>query len=130
MIRYLTKEELVMINVILIKKYSPSEQIKVVSPELLDSAINRPKQSAFGKDMYESIFEKGAALFESLAQNHAFISANKRVAFVGLVQFLKYNGYNLTMTQEEAESFTLDIVMHNCDFKGIVLEIKKNTKRI
>lgn len=54
---------------------------------LLDSAVNRPKQSAFGEDVYITICEKASALFHSLALNHAFHNANKRTAFTSMVQF-------------------------------------------
>lgn len=48
--------------------YSPKEPIGVKEPGLLDSAINRPKQSVFGNDAYPSIYEKAAALFEFIAK--------------------------------------------------------------
>lgn len=110
--RYLTDKEVIAINVAAIKKYSPGELLGVKDPGLLDSAINRPKQSAFGSDAYPSIYEKAAALFESIAQNHVFYNANKRTAFVSLVVFLRYNGYKLMITTEEAVAFTLGVVNH------------------
>jgi death-on-curing protein len=130
MIRFLTIEEVVMINHIAIKKYSPDEMIGVKSVDLLESAVNRPKQSAFGKDAYKTIFEKAAALFESLAQNHPFHNANKRVAFLSMLQFIKYNGYNLVMSQKEAEIFTFDVVLKKINTKEISEKIKKNCKKI
>lgn len=111
-IRYLTEAELVAMNQIIISIYSLGEIVGVKSPELLDSAINRPRQSAFGNDAYKTIFEKTAALFESLAQNHAFHNANKRVAFSAAVQFLRYNRYKFIMNPKEAETFTIDVVQH------------------
>lgn len=81
MTRFLTEQEAIMLNMHLIQTGSPDEQMGVKFPELLDSAINRPQQSAFGEDAYPTIFTKAAALFESLAKNHAFHNANKRTAF-------------------------------------------------
>ena len=65
--------------------------IGVKSPSLLDSAVMRAQSSAFGEEAYLSIFEKAAALFESLGQNHPFQNANKRTAFTALVIFLRFN---------------------------------------
>ena len=46
------------INSTVVKLYSPSERIGVKDYTMLDSAINRTKQSAFGEDAYKTIFEK------------------------------------------------------------------------
>ena len=130
MIRFLTIEEVIMINHFVIKKYSPEEMLGVKSKDLLESAVNRPKYSLFGKDAYETIFEKAAALFESLAQNHPFHNANKRVAFLSMLQFIKYNGYYLTMSEKEAELFTFEVVLKKIKFEGITKKIKENCKKL
>lgn len=49
---------------------------------LLLSAINRPFQTFDGKELYQSPFEKAAALGESLIINHPFVDGNKRTAFI------------------------------------------------
>ncbi|QQK74604.1 type II toxin-antitoxin system death-on-curing family toxin [Salicibibacter cibarius] len=109
--RFLTVKEVEAINQYIILKYSPGEPIGVKSLDLLESAVYRPQQSAFGEDAYPTVYEKTAALFESLAQNHPFYNANKRTAFISLTQFLYYNGYDFEMTsQKEQENFTVDVV--------------------
>ncbi|OGO81284.1 MAG: death-on-curing family protein [Clostridiales bacterium GWC2_40_7] len=125
--RYLAEEELVLLNKLLIKKYSPHEISGVKFPDLLNSAVNRPKQSVLGEDAYKTIFEKATALFESLAQNHPFHSANKRVAFVGMVQFLRYNNYKFSMNPKAAEDFTLSVVVHKYGFNEITEIIKTHS---
>lgn len=82
----------------------------VKDPALLDSAINRPKQSAFGDDAYPTISHKAAALYSSIAQNHAFHNANKRTAFAAMKQFLWVNGYQFLAPQKVAEDFTVELV--------------------
>ena len=52
------------------------------------------------------------SLFESLAQNHVFHNANKRTAFLPLLQFLGYNGHTFVMNQEQAEDFVVDVMNH------------------
>lgn len=127
--RYLTVEELIAINKYVIQRFSPNEQIGVKSPELLDSAVNRPRQSAFGEGAYKTIFEKAGALYESIAQNHAFQNANKRTAFVALTQFLYYNGYDFGMkTQKDQEDLTVDVVNKKYTFKDLVSIIQENSR--
>ena len=100
---YLTTNQVIAINTVQIRLYSPKEQIGVKDPGLLDSAINRPKQSVFGQDAYPFIYEEAAALFESIAKNHAFHNANKRTALASLIVFLKINHYRWTMGIEEEQ---------------------------
>jgi death-on-curing protein len=68
------------------------EVIGVKDPNLLDRAINNPLATMFGKPLYEDIFEKAVALFESIAKNHTFHNANKRTAFACMTYFLFING--------------------------------------
>ncbi|MEC1716264.1 type II toxin-antitoxin system death-on-curing family toxin [Schinkia azotoformans] len=127
---YLTINQVITINTIQIRLYSPDEQLGVKGPNLLDSAVNRPKQSAFGKDAYPTIYEKAAALFESLAKNHAFHNANKRTALASLIVFLKINHFLWTMSIEEEQDFTVDVVNHKYTFKEIVSIIECHTERL
>lgn len=127
---YLTTNQIITINTIQIHLYSPGEPLGVKDPNLLDSAINRPKQSAFGNDAYTTIYEKAAALFESNAKNHAFHNANKRTALASLIVFLKINHYQWTMGIEEEQDFTVDVVNHKYSFEEIVSVIENHTERL
>jgi len=62
---------------------------------LIESAVGRPFQSAFGQDIYPTVVEKGGALFHSLIANHAFVDGNKRTAVTALDHFLLANGFML-----------------------------------
>jgi death on curing protein len=62
---------------------------------LIQSAVGRPFQSAFGEDIYPTVTEKGVALFHSLVANHAFVDGNKRTAVTALDHFLLANGFVL-----------------------------------
>lgn len=119
MIRFLTVQEVVAIHVAMIQKYSPGEQIGVKSQPLLESAVFRPQQSVLGEDAYPSLFDKAAALFESIGQNHPFQNANKRTAFTAMVVFLRYNGHGFTMEQKQAEDFTVAMVEHAYSLKQL-----------
>jgi death-on-curing protein len=124
--RYLTYIEVAGINQYVIERFSPKEQNGIKSHDLLDSAVHRPKQSAFGKDAYQTVFEKAGALFESIAQNHAFHNGNKRTAFLSLVQFLSYNGYDFEMESPiEQADFTVNVVNKKYTFEEIAQIIEK-----
>jgi death-on-curing protein len=125
LIRYLTEQEVIAINLLVIERYSPKEHKGVKLPGLLHSAFNRPKQSAFGEEAYATIFREAGALFESLAKNHTFHNANKRTAFLALIQFLAYNGFQFNMSQKQAEDFVVDVVNQKYDFDEVVAIIKE-----
>ena len=128
MTRFLTPEEVIAINLYVIQEFSPAEQSGVKFPDLLDSAVNRPKQSAFGEDAYPTVFAKAAALLESLAQNHVFHNANKRTAFLSALQFLSYSGYAFAMDQKQAEDFAVDVVNHKYTFEQLADMIESHSR--
>lgn len=117
---YMTPEVAILVNRQLIMEYSPDEFIGVKDHHLLASALARPKQIIMGKDAYPSIFLKGAALMQSLAQNHCFYNANKRTALLCTALFFRYNGYRLQFeNSEEEEDFVVGIVTHNYSLEEI-----------
>jgi death-on-curing protein len=129
-IHYLTVNEIIMININEIKERSPGEQIGILNNSLLESAVYRPQQSAFGEDAYPTIMEKSAAIFESLGQNHAFQNANKRTAFISMVMFLRYNGYLFKMDNNLVKDFTVSMVNHEYTFEKLVSIINEHSNKI
>ncbi|MFD2658509.1 type II toxin-antitoxin system death-on-curing family toxin [Gracilibacillus thailandensis] len=127
MVRYLTEKEVIFINSIVIQKYTPGEQQGVKDVGLLQSALHRPKQTVFGQDAYPTIFDKAAALFASLTQNHSFHNANKRTGFSAMKQFLWLNGYNLIANQREAVEFTVMVVKEKPEISEIAEWIEQNS---
>ena len=132
-IKYLTEQQVYFLNTHQINLYSPKEQRGIKDEGLLSSAVNRSKQSAFGEDAYPTIYSKAAALFESLAKNHAFHNANKRTAFASLYMFLRQNGYYLSVDPKEAEDFTVKVVAQKkppISFDEIVVWIEGHTSLV
>jgi death-on-curing protein len=82
---------------------------------LLQSALARPRASAFGRDAYESLEEKAAALTLSLVLNHGLIDGNKRLGLAALIAFLGINGRRLTWSNDEAYAFIMDIASGQAD---------------
>ena len=76
---------------------------------LLEAAAFRPQASVFGADAYPTLWDKAAAMMESLARNHPLVDGNKRLALAGTVVFLGMNGFRLTMNNDEAYNFTIKV---------------------
>lgn len=74
---------------------------------LVEAAVHRPRQTFGGDDLYTTLWAKAAALFESIISNHPFVDGNKRTAMVASLEFLERNGFTLTTSNHELETFAL-----------------------
>ena len=75
----------------------------------LRSAVEQPRMSAFGADLYPELHDKAAALGFSLIQNHSFVDGNKRVGHAAAVIFLKLNGFRIDAPVDEQEAIILQV---------------------
>lgn len=75
---------------------------------LLLSALNRPFQTFDGEELYPSIIDKAAAIFESLIINHPFIDGNKRMAYTFMRVLLIEEGFELAASQDEKYNFVIE----------------------
>lgn len=76
---------------------------------LLDAAAFRPRASVFGSDAYPTIHHKAGALMESLARSQPLVDGNKRLALAAVIVFLGVNGLRLSVTNDEAYDFTIEV---------------------
>ena len=126
---YLSEKDIVKLNVIQIKKYSPKETVGVIDKNALSMAVNQPRQHIFGKDLYPDEFSKAAVLLINLIKKHPFNNGNKRTAFLAAYVFLKINGFSLTMENQEVVEFVVRIATYQGEFddlKEATTDILKN----
>ena len=86
---------------------------------LLFSALARPSASAFGKDAYEQLELKAAALMTSVARNHALFDGNKRFALYLTFAFFKLNGYRIVMSNNDAFDLVLAVATGSMELDDI-----------
>jgi death-on-curing protein len=82
---------------------------------LLDSAVARPRSTAFGEDAYPSIHAKAAALLHSIARNHPLVDGNKRLSRAATIAFYGLNGLRLTMSNAEAYELIMAVAAGELD---------------
>lgn len=125
---YLIYRDAVIIHYLIMKKYGEGEQAGVKDVGLLESAVNRPQQTVFGEDAYPMLWDKAAALFESIARNHAFFNGNKRTALAITEIFLKKNGRKLNKAyNEEIENFTVEVAQGHAGLDEIALWLENHS---
>jgi death-on-curing protein len=86
---------------------------------LVESAVLRPQQSVMGQDAHPDIHSKAAAIFHSLANNHAFVDGNKRTAVLAVIVFYKLNGWQLEAEQDALIDLVLSTVVDKLDVPQI-----------
>jgi death-on-curing protein len=101
---YLTLDEL-----LLVAERAIGQQVLIRDAGLLESALARPQTVLFGEDAYPDIHTKAAALLHSICSNHALVDGNKRLALAGAIAFLGMNGWQLTMTNDEAYDLVIAV---------------------
>lgn len=68
MTKYLTLEEVLEMHDVLIEKFGGLSGVRDVN--LLLSAIETPKATMFGEDLYPTVYDKAAAYLYHIVQNH------------------------------------------------------------
>jgi death-on-curing protein len=84
-------------------------QLVVRDPGLLESAAHRPMAEMFGQEAYPDLFEKAAALLQSLLINHPLFDGNKRTAWLSCATFLAVNGVDLVPDIDAAEELVIAV---------------------
>lgn len=82
---------------------------------LLESALARPRASAFGADAYPDLDHKAGALLHSIARNHALVDGNKRLALAAVIAYYGVNGRQLTLTNDDAYQLVIDVATGQLD---------------
>lgn len=116
MIDYLTIDDLIEVA-----RRVVDGEVRLRDAGLLASAAARPKTTVFGQDAYPGIWEKAAALMESLGRNHCLVDGNKRLAWNATWLFLGLNGHALRdpLDEDAAEQFVIDVVTGKLDVPDI-----------
>jgi death-on-curing protein len=78
----------------------------------LHAALARPRQTDGGRELFPGIWDKAAALMESLGHSYALVDGNKRLTWNATWFFLGVNGHPLAepLDEEAAFQFMYDLV--------------------
>ena len=93
-----TIEEVIAMHNALISAFGGS--LGILDEGALASALMRPQLG-----YYDGLIQEAAALMESLANNHAFVDGNKRVAFFVTDTFLRMNGHFINCDNDDTYAF-------------------------
>src|SRR3990167_5027746 len=107
MIEYLTFDELLEIHTHMIKQFGGLRGIR--DKNLLLSAVELPKSTMFGEDLYPTIYDKAAAYLFCIVKSHPFNDANKRTGCSAAYLFLQANGIPIRFKNEDYEDLAVGV---------------------
>jgi len=104
------------------KKDEPIPAFYTCDKKKLDSCLNLPFQTAFGKDCYEGFSAKAAILFYSIIKNHPFENGNKRIAVTTLGTFSILNNRTMKIKNDKLLNISLIIADSHSKQMKLILE--------
>lgn len=125
---YPTLAEVVFAHDSLIAKFGGSLGIR--DDGLLESAVFRCQATFGGADLYQTIFDKAAAILHSVLFDHPFVDGNKRTAVTSAATLLEKNGWKLTASQDELVAFPLAVEKTRPEISEIASWLRKHSRRI
>ena len=118
-------EQSLKIHTVAIEKFGGANGVRDIGG--LESALARPFQTFGGEDLYLSVFEKAAAIGESIIINHPFVDGNKRTGYLLMEALLRYEGYKIMASDEQLYNFVINIATGSLSFEEIAGWLKNNT---
>ncbi|HSW97296.1 MAG TPA: type II toxin-antitoxin system death-on-curing family toxin [Candidatus Saccharimonadales bacterium] len=122
---YLTLEQILIIHEDQVDRYGGTPGLRDLP--LLESAVLRPQTTFSGKDLYETHFEKAAALMHSIMMNHAFIDGNKRTGVVAALVYLELNNIKISIEENQLVEAVLLIEKEKWKIKEIAKWFENNS---
>ncbi|MDT3727014.1 type II toxin-antitoxin system death-on-curing family toxin [Streptomyces sp. DSM 41972] len=118
---YLTAEDVLAIA----EDAVDDQRVAVRDAGLLESAVHRPSASMFGQEAYTDLFDKAAALLQSLVINRPLVDGNKRTAWVSCVVFLALNEVQLRPDIDAVERLVIAVATGSTDEVKAISEALK-----
>ena len=103
--RYLTLAEVVELHRRLLQATGGMPGVRDLGA--LEAAIDQPRASFTGVDLFPTLAEKAAALAFSRVRSHPFMDGNKRVGHAAMETFLVLNGAEIGASVDEQERLML-----------------------
>ena len=105
------------IHSILIDRFGGSKGIR--DKDLLNSALNRPYQTFAGKELYQLVIDKAAAILESIVKNHPFSDGNKRTGYVLARLIIMDGGLDIYASQDQKYQLVILVSKGEVNFEYI-----------
>lgn len=124
MVELLDTEDLLRLHSDALGKYGGGKR-GLLNRGLLEGCLARITSGSQAEEFYPTLFEKAAALLESLIRNHPFVDGNKRTALLAAGTLLELNGWCLSFDKAEAVDLTLGVANKELDLPDLIAWLRK-----
>ena len=127
---YLTKQEVLDLHLYAVMRYGG--RLGIASQDRLTSAVDAPRQTMFGAELYPDLPSKAAALTFLLLKNRPFLGGNEVTAILALLRFLALNRAPLSDDVSDAELLWLVRAVNQSDLdrEGVEQWLRENLARV
>ena len=122
----LTLEQLLELHALVIAQTGGSQGLRDLGR--LEAALATQTQAVFGQDLYESLYEKAAALIRGIIADHPFVDGNKRTAMLAGLTFLRINNVKFLAKKGELEDFAVQVAVEHLDVPAIATWLEAHSK--
>ncbi len=121
---YLELKHVMAMHHVLIEKYGGLSGVR--DQGLLESALAQPRQCVFGEELFPDVPAKSAAYAFYLSENQPFIDGNKRIATAAALTFLRLNGFDLKLNEEQLYKLIMKLANKGFTRESFVAWFRKN----
>jgi len=125
-VSYLSADDLLRIHERVVEETGGSHGVR--DEHAILTLEDLPKQSAFGKELYPTLFIKAALYVRNIITAHPFVDGNKRTAMTAAGVFLQLNGFCISVKEGGVETFALSVISEKKDLESIAAWLKKHSK--
>lgn len=113
----LTLDQLLQLHALVLSRYGGGEGLRDLGR--LEAAVASQHQVVFGQELYQTVFEKAAALVRGIVGDHLFTDGNKRTGLLAGLTFVELNGFAITAQKGELEDFAVSVATDRLDVTSI-----------
>ncbi len=125
-LKYISLEEILRLHFQLIEDFGGAHGVR--DENRLRSVVEAPRQVAFGKEQYLSMYEKAAVYARNIIGDHPFSDGNKRTGITVCAIFLMRNDKKLIASPKALEDFALRVATDHLNISEIAEWLKEHTE--
>jgi len=126
--KYIALEQLLQLHVLAVEQFGGSDGLRDLGR--LEAALASQRQEVFGKELYQGVDEKAAALCRGIIGDHPFVDSNKRTAMLVAITFLEINDTQFVAKMGEVEDFAVKVAVDRLDVPAIAAWLRAHSKAI
>lgn len=125
--KYLSEAEIVLIHNRIVDETGGLHGIR--ERHAIQSVVEQPRQSVFGKELYQTLPLKAAVYARNIIAHHPFLDGNKRTGVLVASVFLADNGLVVDAKEGEFFALAMHIAEEKLEYKAIVAWFAARTEK-